>query len=39
MRYNKLIETRVNKNTILWGYFGLKNGVLDSIREYWGGAE
>jgi len=41
MRYNKnnnkLIEKRVNKNTILLGYLGLKNAVNRSIREYLGG--
>jgi hypothetical protein len=34
---NKLIENRVNKNTILLGYLGLKNGVNESISEYLGG--
>lgn len=36
-RYNKLIEKRVNKNTILFEYLGLKNGVNGSISEYFGG--
>ena len=34
---NKLIEKRVNKNTILSGYLGLKNGVNVSMSEYLGG--
>ncbi len=34
---NKLIENRVNKNTILFGFFGLKNGVFESMSEYFGG--
>jgi len=35
--YDKLIEKRVNKNTILKGYLGLKNGVLESMNKYSGG--
>ena len=34
---NKLIEKRVNKNTILLGFISLKNGVNGSISEYLGG--
>jgi hypothetical protein len=41
MRYNKnknkLIEKRVNKNTILKEYLGLKNGVFESMSEDLGG--
>ena len=34
---DKLIEKRVNKNTILFGYLGLKNGVFESMSEDFGG--
>jgi hypothetical protein len=34
---NKLIEKRVNKNTILSGFWGLKNGVYGSMSENFGG--
>lgn len=34
---NKLIEKRVNKNTILLGFIPLKDGVNGSISEYLGG--
>jgi len=34
---NKLIEKRVNKNTILLGCLGFKNGVNGSMIEYLGG--
>lgn len=34
---NKLIENKVNKNTILKGYFSLKNGVDGSVIEHLGG--
>lgn len=34
---NKLIEKRVNKNTILLESLSLKNGVNESMSEYLGG--
>lgn len=34
---NKLINNKVNKCTILKEFLGLKNGVNESIKEYFGG--
>ena len=34
---NKLINNRINKSTILFGFIGLKNGVNGSMIEHMGG--